>query len=291
MLFKSKPSPFLLSDKETTRQQLSMAPRQLALLVVLAAQAGEPSYLESCGQWLHLVRTAHGWIYWSQSLVDDAADAFLAALEADPDRLEAEPVAESLRLGIYSVEGHYFAQNRLDKARTFHRRLFDTYRDNPDWTNNYAFACREVGLALAAQDELEDAQAVWQESWRAYTRTVELAPEDVRLVNDRALIAVYYLEDETHLPLAEQELHRATQLGQQQLAELPGDVPARERRDLDEAVGDAWENLAYLDVMRRQRLDRAEDFLTQAVKHFPFESRPGVVAIRSEIERLRSENP
>ena len=43
--------------------------------------------------------------------------------------------------------------------------------------------------------------------------------------------------------------------------------------------------------MCRQRLDRAEDFLTQAVKHFPFESRPGVVAIRSEIERLRSENP
>lgn len=257
----------------------------------LAAQAGEASFASSCADWLHLVRTAHGWVYWSQSLVDDAADAFLAALEADPDRLELEPVAESLRLGIYSVEGHYFSQNRLDKARTFHRRLFDTFQDNSDWTNNYAFACREVGIALAQQDEADNAQMVWQESWRAYSRTVELAPDDVRLVNDRALIAVYYLAGDEHHELAEQELHRATRLGQEQLAQLAEDVPERERRLLDEAVGDAWENLAYLDVVRRQRLDRAEGFLAEAVKHYPFESRPGVTGIRAEIDRLRSENP
>lgn len=256
----------------------------------MAAQSGDSSYTESCAQWLHLIRTAHGWVYWGENRVDDAADAFLAAIEADPERLEPAPDAETLRLGIYSVEGQYFAQNRLDKVRTFHRRLFQTYRDNPDWTNNYAFACREVGTQLAAQGDAEDALLVWQESWRAYTRTVELAPDDVRLVNDRALIAVYHLHEEEVLALAEQELQRATQLGQEQLAELGEDVPARERRDLDEAVGDAWENLAYLDVMRRQRLDRADDYLSRAVQHFPFENRPGVARIRARINELSNDS-
>jgi hypothetical protein len=257
----------------------------------LEAQAGEPSFASSCADWLHLVRTARGWVYWSDTQVDDAADAFLSALEADADRLEAEPVAESLRLGIYSVEGHYFSQNRLDKVRSFHSRLFRSYKDNPDWTNNYAFACREVGTALASQGKMKDAKLVWQESWQAYTRTVELAPNDVRLVNDRALIAVYHLDDEDILALAEQELHRATQMGAVQQAQLAEDVPDRERRDLDEAVGDAWENLAYLDVMRRQRLDRAESFLVEAVKHFPFDNRQGAVGLRAEMQRLRNENP
>lgn len=257
----------------------------------LEAQAGEPSFASSCADWLHLVRTAHGWVYWSNNRVDDAADAFLSALEADPDHLEAEPVAESLRLGIYSVEGHYFEQNRVDKVRSFHSRLFRSYQDNPDWTNNYAFACREVGTALASQGELEQAKMAWKESWQAYTRTVELAPDDVRLVNDRALIAVYHLDDPAILALAEQELHRATQMGAEQQAQLAEDVPEQERRDLDEAVGDAWENLAYLDVMRRQRLDRAESFLVEAVKHYPFENRQGVVGLRAEMQRLRNENP
>jgi tetratricopeptide (TPR) repeat protein len=257
----------------------------------LEAQAGEPSFASSCSDWLHLVRTAHGWVYWGDSRVDDAADAFLSALEADPSHLEDEPIAESLRLGIYSVEGHYFSQNRVDKVRSFHSRLFRSYRDNPDWTNNYAFACREVGTALASQGELAQAKMVWKESWQAYTRTVELAPNDVRLVNDRALIAVYHLDDEKILALAEQELHRATQMGAVQQAQLAEDVPEQERRDLDEAVGDAWENMAYLDVMRRQRLDRAESFLVEAVKHFPFDKRQGVVGLRAEMQRLRNKNP
>jgi tetratricopeptide (TPR) repeat protein len=255
----------------------------------LKAMAFEASFRASCQDWLHLVRTGHGWLYWLENRVDDAANAFLAALEADPDRLEATNEAETLRLGIYSVEGYYFQNDRLDKVRTFHARLFKTHRDNPDWTNNYAFACRDLAVLRAQQGQPEQARMIFEESWRAYTRTVELAPTDARLVNDRALIAVYYLED--HWDEAEQELHRAIQLGTSQLAQMAQDVPERERRDLDEAVGDAWENLAYLDVMRRQRVDRAAEFLAQAVQHFPFENRRGVIAIRAEIDKLTSENP
>ncbi len=250
----------------------------------LNAMALEPSYQSSCQDWLHLIRTGHGWLYWMQSLIDDAATAFLAALEADPDRLEAEAVAESLRLGIYSVEGYFFQGNRLDKVRAFHARLFKTYQDNADWTNNYAFACRDLGVMKAQEGELDEARVLFKESWTAYSRTVELAPDDVRLVNDRALISVYYLDE--HFDEAERELHRAIALGTEEWSQLPEDVPAEERQNLDEAIGDAWENLAYLDVVRRQRTDRAEEYLAQALKHYPFENRGGVQRIRQVLDQM-----
>ncbi|NQU48956.1 MAG: hypothetical protein HQ519_09950, partial [Planctomycetes bacterium] len=238
--------------------------------------------------WLHLVHTAHGWVYWLEGSIDDAATAFLAALEADPDRLEAEANAESLRLGIYSVEGYFFEESRLDKILAFHSRLFKTYSDNPDWTNNYAFACRDLGVAKAQLGEAEEATKLFQDSWMAYSRTVELAPLDVRLVNDRALISVYYLDE--HWDEAERELHRALLLGAEQQQQLAADVPDRERRLLDEAIGDAWENLAYLEVIRRKRIGRSEEFLAESIKHFPFQNRGGVARIRQAIEQLRNPN-
>ncbi len=255
----------------------------------LTAMAVEPTYLESCQDWLHLVRTARGWVHWSDGAVEDAADAFLSALEADPDRLEAEPVAESLSLGIYSVVGNAFSQDRLDKACAILGRLWKTHRDNPDWTNNYGFACRDLGVIRRQQGRDEEAGLLFDQAWEAYSRTVELAPEDARLINDRALISVYYLDRE--FELAERELHRAIELGTRQWEQMGEDVPDAERQDLDEAIGDAWENLAYLDVMRRQRSDRAEEFLTQAQLHYPFANRGGIALIRVEIEKLRSQDP
>jgi tetratricopeptide (TPR) repeat protein len=254
----------------------------------LNAMALEASYQSSCQDWLHLIRTARGWVFWMQNLIDDAASAFLTALEADPGRLEPEPTSESLRLGINSVEGYFFQEGRLDKIRAFHGRLFKTFQDNPDWTNNYAFACRDLGVLRAQQGKPDDATLLFKESWAAYSRTVELSPNDTRLVNDRALISVYYLDE--HWDEAEQELHRAIQLGAQEQSQMPADVPEQERQNLDEAIGDAWENLAYLDVVRRKRPDRADEYLAQALKHYPFENRDGVQRVQKALLQLRSES-
>ena len=54
----------------------------------------------------------------------------------------------------------------------------------------------------------------------------------------------------------------------------------QEKQDLDEAIGDAWENLAYLDVIRRQRVDRAETYLQKSSSHYPYDQRSGVLRIR-----------
>ena len=57
---------------------------------------------------------------------------------------------------------------------------------------------------------------------------------------------------------------------------------------LDMAIGDAWENLAYLDLMRYQRTDRAPGFLEQSSQHFPWQNRGGVQMLRGVLEELQS---
>jgi hypothetical protein len=109
------------------------------------------------------------------------------------------------------------------------------------------------------------------------------------VVNDRALIAVYY-RDEDH-DLAEQELHRSIALGTAALAEMDENVPQSEHEYVDMAVGDAWENLAYLYLVRRGEIGESEHFLRQSVKHFPYEERTGVQHLRVVLAELRKENP
>jgi len=249
----------------------------------LSSMALNESYRETCLQWLHVVRTGRGWSRWEEGQVADAAEAFLLALEADATRVEKEPTARTLSLGIYSVVGNAFQENRLKDAHAMLVRIFAVHKDNPDWTNNLGFASRDLGVSALENSQNEKSAEFFQTSWQAYSRTVELSPDDVRLVNDRALIAVYYLNE--HHELAEKELHRAIQMGDQQLAEQSDTMSHQEKQNLDEAIGDAWENLAYLDVMRRQRMDRAETFLQKSASHYPFERRSGVLRIRQAMSR------
>lgn len=253
------------------------------------AMDGREEYSESCRDWLHLVRTARGWALREEGRTDDAADAFLAALAAAPDRLEPEADPWTLRLGIYAVLDDYFRAGNLEMGRAVLRRATALHADNADWFNNLAFACRELGVAAQAAGEEAWADELFRESWKAYGRAVELSPDDARLINDRALIAVYYLDE--HWDLAESELHRAIRVGETALENLPENVTAGERRAAEEAVGDAWENLAYLDVMRRQRVDRAEGYLENSVRYFPYRARAGVARIRAAMESLGAESP
>jgi len=252
----------------------------------LDAMALRPDYEESCRTWLHLVRTSRGWALREEGRVRDAAQAFVAALEADPTRLEASPDPGSLNLGIYAVVADFFREGLLADARSLLTRVTAVHDGNADWWNNLAFACRDLAVLTQEADDADAAAELFEQSWQAYGRCVALSPGDARLVNDRALISVYYLDHDHEL--AESELHRAIRLGVEDLAKLPEDVTEEERHRKEEAVGDAWENLAYLDVMRRGRVDRAEDYLTESVNYYPYGLRRGVQTLRREMARLRA---
>ncbi|MDA0666739.1 MAG: hypothetical protein O3A95_00465 [Planctomycetota bacterium] len=251
----------------------------------LQAMALEESYITSCQDWLHLVRTQRGWTLRDEGRIADAAATFLNTLQADPSRLELNSDPESLHLGIDAITGDYFNRDDLKSARHFLRNVCAIHDDNSDWTNNLGFFCRDLGVqALTAGDETLALQ-YFEESWGAYSRTVELSPDEARLVNDRALIAVYYLDQ--HWELAEQELHRSIELGMKTLAEMGKDVPVSEHEYFDMAVGDAWENLAYLYLIRYEEIGDSETFIKNSLAHFPFEERTGIPPLQRKLEELR----
>ncbi len=247
-----------------------------------------PGFGASCAEWLHHVRTQRGWTLRDEGRIADAAASFLHTLEIAPERLEAESTPESLRLGIDAITADFFKKDQLKEARGFLRQVCVIHDGNSNWTNNLGFFCRDLGTAALQNGHQELAAQYFQESWEAYCRTVELAPDDARLVNDRALIAVYYLDE--HWELAEQELHRAIELGTKTLAAMAEDVPEEEHNYYDMAVGDAWENLAFLNLIRRGEIGDSENYLQNSLKHYPFEQRTGISPLQKKLEELRQLN-
>ncbi|MDP7061855.1 MAG: hypothetical protein QF489_02855 [Planctomycetota bacterium] len=252
------------------------------------AMALNPDFEDTCRDWLHFVRTQRGWTLRDEGRIADAASSFLDTLATDPSRLEAESEPNSLRLGIDAITADFYRTNRLKAARGFLRQVCAIHDSNSNWTNNLGFFCRDLGVAAASSGAEELAAQYFQESWEAYSRTVELTPEDARLVNDRALIAIYYLDE--HWDFAEQELHRAIELGNQTLAEMGEDVPEAEREYFEEAVGDAWENLAFLYLIRRGEIGDSETYIKNSLKHFPYEQRDGIPPLQAKLEELRPNN-
>ena len=253
------------------------------------AMALREDYQASCEDWLFLVRTQRGWTLRDEGRIDDAASSLLNTLRQSPERLEPTSAPESLHLAIDAIVADYFRANDLKNARSFLRQVCAVRNDDGNWCNNLGFFCRDLGVMAMEAGDVEQAAELFEESWEAYSRAVELLPDDPRVVNDRALIAVYY-RDEDH-DLAEQELHRSIALGTAALAEMDENVPQAEHEYVDMAVGDAWENLAYLYLVRRGEIGESEHFLRQSVQHFPFEERTGVQRLRVVLAELRKENP
>jgi hypothetical protein len=117
----------------------------------------------------------------------------------------------------------------------------------------------------AAERELELARRLIEQSASHYQKAAKLAPEDVRLLNDTALVLVHYTHRE--LDTAESLLERATQLGGPQLAE--GQLDEAERYALTEAWGDAFYNLGILYLDHRAQPERARFFFERSLEIGP----------------------
>jgi hypothetical protein len=153
------------------------------------------------------------------------------------------------------------------------------------FVNNLGLFTRDLAGTLSRRGQHDEADQLYQESWDVYSRLVELRPEHPRSVNDRALIAVYYLDE--HHEFAVQELHRVISIGEVLLSEMDENVPEEEHRSVDEAVGDAYENLAYYQVFRLNQVGDAEKLLKASSTHYPFKERGGVKMIRKKLEQIR----
>ena len=100
----------------------------------------------------------------------------------------------------------------------------------------------------------------------AYAVAAMLLPDDARVVNDTGLILTYYLQ--RNLEQATQHLMLAIKVGRAQLEAVAAGT-AEEDKDTITAVGDAYQNLGYLDLTLRGASGSAREWFKQCVDFDP----------------------
>lgn len=127
-------------------------------------------------------------------------------------------------------------------------------------------------FARAAADYAERARKCYEASFAAYDAAARLAPDDVRVQNDTALILVYHLHREWER--AEELLMRAVEAGKTQLEN--NELTKDQRWELENAWGDAHENLGVLWLEHKQDPAAARRWFQRAIEIGP-DPRPRVV--------------
>jgi len=135
-----------------------------------------------------------------------------------------------------------------------------------------------------SEDERKQAQArameLWERSYRYYEEAVKLSPEDPRIVNDAGLMLIYHLDRD--FDRAKELFERAIAVGQPQLDALPADASRDERNNLEEAVGDAWQNLAVLAARHQNKpFEEYKAFCEKAVQYYPYRQREAARMLRA----------
>jgi tetratricopeptide (TPR) repeat protein len=183
-----------------------------------------------------------------------AESDFGAALEAIPEDADA-------RQGLALTGDLYYQAGSEEGIRDFFGRVAERF-DLAEWWNNYAFFCRETGL--------------YEESYAAYSRCIELAPDNARWVNDTGLILLYHLDRD--LDHAEELFHRSWELGREAC-----DNPFVSDEAYEEnfsAYTDAMLNLALL-YARRDELQRASNMIVELRELDPL--RPDAIQLQAQI--------
>ena len=124
---------------------------------------------------------------------------------------------------------------------------------------------------------------MFEASYQAYTLASALEPDNVRLLNDRALMLVHHLKRDWDIAL--QCLEEGIELGEKQWENPPQDED--EREVLEEAIGDCYENLGLYHLEHTNDLDKAEANYRKAQTFYPKERRPGSRRGLRQVEERR----
>ncbi|MCZ6597356.1 MAG: tetratricopeptide repeat protein [Planctomycetota bacterium] len=134
-----------------------------------------------------------------------------------------------------------------------------------------------------ANESLRRARDHMERSRDAYLDASRLAPDDVRIVNDTALILIYYLH--TDLDLAQEMLMRCVRMGEEQLQDET--LEEELRLELENAWGDAHENLGVLFANHKGDPEVAVGWFTKSVEIGP---EPRTVISNHWLPHLRGES-
>lgn len=191
-------------------------------LVLLSAKL-HPDVFDAASERASFYRSWRGWTRLRQERVEEAWDLFASAWGRDPKNDNAIG-------GLAYVGQRLYESGELEKARELYRQACTIAPARADFWNNYGLICRDGGH--------------YEESYRAYLRALELAPDDARTINDTYLILLYHLNRD--LDLAEHEFIRAEDLARAKLSAANQGDDEGAVSDAKLVLGDILVNLARL---------------------------------------------
>jgi tetratricopeptide (TPR) repeat protein len=207
--------------------------------------------------WCAVANIGRGWVDYYAGDLAGAERWFLAANDVFPRGIEwsIEGTLQSGVQGLFAIATAHREAGDLGEAARVAAALHALVPGDANFANNAGFLLRDLAVELearsrelraagdpAADDALALAWTHMRASGAAYRRAAELLPDDVRVINDAALVFAYYLHED--LDWAEATFRRAIELGAQQRTDT--NLTEQQRFDLDNAWGDAHENLAVL---------------------------------------------
>lgn len=265
-----------------------------------ACRDREPGFTDACIDYEILCRTALGWCLYQLEEDEDAEAMFFSTEDLRPLGSEAARRGRVAGLDLVlsgadgskrlpsALAGLDFLVRRatsdptslegLERGARLADRMFSARPKNPNLANNVGFVNRDAAVlremdatARFARAESDDeraaaaasrarAQELIERSWAAYCIAAAMTPNDVRVVNDTGLIMTYYLR--TDAEAAERYLLDAVADGTVQIQDEMGD---RERFDLNEAWGDAHQNMGILEMTLRGNPQPARDWFVRAL--------------------------
>lgn len=152
-----------------------------------------------------------------------------------PDQLASLIQADSYDVSrLEGLVGQSFNAGRLEDSAEICRVLVLAQPDNDRFWNNLGLFLRDAGdlRARRAKDEDEEEWAaiaeLWEESWVAYSKAVELAPGSAPYLNDAAVLLHYNLQRDYDQAL--DMYAKATELAEARMEE--GDFASAEEKDV-----------------------------------------------------------
>jgi len=230
-----------------------------------AMRRGKQSFADSSTYWIAFTHVSEGWMAFDNEDIATAKAQFLQALTINP-RVAAtdDALGRSCKTGLLALAQRHIGRGRMSEGLKLLSKVHELLPNDLDVCNNLALTLRDHAVSLERAGSTAKAKQMYTRSYELYKKALALAPDNVRLLNDTALIDVHYLHK--HLDDSEKQLRKAIEIGDGQL-ELGEPEDAAARRDLEVAVGDAYMNLGVLLMLDDKRLDEARKVLTKSLEY------------------------